>query len=70
MLINYNKTLSADLYTQNKNTESQSIVRTFRIFLSLLLTNIMILFGYFDSDYEGETVWGHPFLMAMAMATF
>lgn len=61
MLINYNTTLSANLYPLNKNTESQSIVRTFRIFLSLLLVNSLFLFAYFGSEYEEETVWGHSF---------
>ena len=43
------------------STESQGIVRTFRIFLSLLLVNSILLFAYFGSDYEEETVWGHSF---------
>lgn len=61
MLINNITPLSTNIHTSYKNTESQSIVKTFRVFLSLLLVYSSLSFVYFSSDYKEETVWGHSF---------
>jgi hypothetical protein len=70
ILINYNKTLSADLYALNKNTESQSIVRPLESFFSCYLIMTSICLGILVVIMKKKLFKDTPFLMAMAMATF
>lgn len=42
-------------------TTNQSIVKSFGVFLSLLIVYTSLTFVYFGSDYKEETVWGHSF---------
>lgn len=53
--------MNTNIHSFHKNTENHGIVKSFGVFLSLLLVYSSLTFVYFGSDYKEKIVWAHSF---------